>query len=68
MFYSNIKDFTLVNINYENEPDLKILDAIHMSIAVPLLISPLYYKNDIVDGAVIKNYPIDIILKSKIVK
>ena len=65
-FTVNIKDFTLVNINYENEPDLKILDAIHMSIAVPLLISPLYYKNNYyVDGAVIKNYPIDIILKEQ---
>lgn len=65
-FTVNIKDFSFVDMNYKNYPDLKILTAIHMSIAIPFLFSPCIYKNNCyIDGAMIKNYPIDCLIKEQ---
>ena len=46
--------------NYEKTPDVKILDALIMSICVPILFKPVTYENKLfVDGGLLSNYPID---------
>ena len=46
--------------NYILTPDVKIIDAVRMSISIPFLFKPVIYKNKYyVDGAVINSYPMD---------
>ena len=45
-----MKDFTLVNINYENEPDLKILDAIHIILCSIVNITIIFKNNYYIDS------------------
>lgn len=60
-------NFTLLKlevINYKNNPDLSVVKAIHMSSALPLLISPVYYNNNIyIDGALFSSNPINNAIK-----
>ena len=45
--------------DYIISPDCKIIDALIMSISIPLLFNPIKYNNQYyVDGGLIDNYPI----------
>jgi NTE family protein len=56
---SNVNKYTYTIFDTINTPDLKIKDAIRMSISIPFLFTIKEYNNDIhVDGALINNYPI----------
>lgn len=66
--YTNIK-FTIytthfntwkgIPITSESHPDLKLIDALYMSSAMPVIFKPIVMKGEIyVDGAVTKHYPI----------
>ena len=60
VFTLEINNFELVDISYKTHPDLPLLIALQMTIAIPILIVP--YCNDdkcYVDGGVICNYPIN---------
>ena len=58
-FGFDINKFKVVDISYESYPELPILDAILMSCAVPLIISPLFYKDMcVIDGGIHTNYPL----------
>ena len=47
-------------INYKNYPNLKIIDALIMSISLPILFKPFKLNNNFyVDGALLNGYPID---------
>lgn len=47
-------------LNYETHPDMKIMDAIMMSICVPFVFKPISFKDKLyVDGALLNHYPID---------
>ena len=46
--------------DYENTPDLKILDSILISVCVPILFTPRKHDNKLfVDGGLTSNYPIE---------
>ena len=48
-------------ISYENYPELKLLIALQMTTAVPILFPPVKYNNKLYcDGGLIDNFPIDI--------
>ena len=46
--------------NYENNPDMRVVDAIHMSISIPFIFTPVSFNNKLyVDGGVLNGYPIN---------
>ena len=48
-------------LNQENYPDLKILDAVAMSIAVPFLFLPVKYKNQYyIDAFLVNIHPVNL--------
>jgi hypothetical protein len=47
-------------LNYMNAPDLNVVDALHMSMSIPILFCPVQFRNGIyTDGAVLNNIPVD---------
>lgn len=56
---TNLNKYRYKRFNYEDTPDVKVLDAIRMSISVPFLFTINEYEGDIyVDGGLIDNYPV----------
>ena len=50
-----------VVFSHTTHPNLPILDALHMSIRMPLIFTPIYFDNDLyVDGGVRSHFPIDL--------
>jgi len=44
----------------DNTPDMSILTALRISISLPIIFTPVVYKNDVyVDAALFNNFPID---------
>jgi predicted acylesterase/phospholipase RssA len=65
-FTVNINNFSIVNISHKTHPEFRIIDVAHMSCAVPFIISPFKLNEQYyVDGAILKNYPIDILLQEE---
>lgn len=57
---SCISTATATQFSYKTTPDMLVLDAIRISIAIPYKFTPIKYKGDFyVDGAVFSPYPID---------
>lgn len=47
--------------NLKNNPNMDVIDALRISISIPLFFTPVIYENKYyVDGALTNNYPIDI--------
>jgi predicted acylesterase/phospholipase RssA len=58
---TNLTTYTYSHFNHITTPDLKVLDAIRMSISIPFVFTKMSYNNDVhVDGGLINNYPIDL--------
>lgn len=58
---SNLNRYCLKNFNYIDTPNVKVLDAIRMSISIPLVFTKKLYEDEIhVDGGLINNYPIEV--------
>jgi len=61
----NLNTFTSECFNYENTPDLEVIKGVYMSASLPVLFSPLYYKDSYyVDGGIHIDCPIDECLKN----
>ena len=61
-FYSlEINSFIVEDISYLTHPDLLLLTAIHMTCALPIIVTPVCIDNDkcFVDGGVVCNYPLN---------
>ena len=55
-----INDSTLCYFNDESHPDMKVLDALKITMSIPLVFKPVKYKNAFyIDGGAGSNYPID---------
>ena len=53
----NKLEYKLIDDN--NFPDIRLIDAVHMSCSIPLLFQPFKYKNEYyIDGGMINNYPV----------
>lgn len=51
---------TLVYFNHKNSPDVRVLDAIRISVSFPFIFTKCAYKGDVyTDGGVLDNFPID---------
>jgi predicted acylesterase/phospholipase RssA len=59
IFTSNLNKFTKVDLNYITHPDLTVIQAIHMSLSIPVLIKPPFYNNEYyIDGGLFSNNPV----------
>ena len=57
---TNLNKYCYKKFNYIDTPNVKVLDAIRMSISIPFVFTANEYENDIyVDGGLIDNYPIN---------
>jgi len=58
LFSIELSSFNLVDISYKTFPDLLLVDAVHMTSAVPYVVEPcLYEEKYYIDGGLICNYP-----------
>lgn len=54
-----INDKKIYYFSHNNYPDMKVLTAIRISMAIPLFFTPVKYENKIfIDGCCLDNYPI----------
>ena len=61
---TNLHTFKFMDITHETHPDLKVLTAVQMSAALPLVISPVFLDGHCyIDGGIICNYPIALCLE-----
>jgi len=65
-FYSfEINQFTTEDISYLTHPDLSLIDAVMMSSAIPILVTPVIIDNKCyMDGGVAANYPLKYCIES----
>ena len=58
-FSLEINKFETHDISYKTHPDLSLLTAIHMTIAIPVIITPTCIDDKcFIDGGVVANYPL----------
>ena len=66
LYTSNLNKFKKEKLNYINNPKLKLIDAIYMSLTIPILFIPLYINNTFyLDGGIFINCPINECLMEK---
>jgi len=60
IYTCNLTSFKKEKLNYNNTPNLELIDAIYMSSTVPLMFAPLYINNCYyLDGGIFINCPIN---------
>lgn len=60
LYTFEVNSFTTKTLNYKLTPDIKLLDALHMTSALPVLFSPYFLDGKCyIDGGVKCNYPIE---------
>jgi NTE family protein len=56
---TNFSKGTEAVFNIDNTPDMLIIDALRISISIPIIFTPILYNSDYyIDGAIINNFPI----------
>jgi predicted acylesterase/phospholipase RssA len=59
LFSFEVNNFITEDFSYLTHPDLELIDAVLMSCAIPILISPVIKENKCyIDGGVCVNYPV----------
>ena len=59
-FTFEINVFELVDVSYKTHPDLSLLTALHMTCALPVIISPVCMNGKCyIDGGIMVNYPLN---------
>jgi predicted acylesterase/phospholipase RssA len=65
MFSFEINNYKICDISYLTHPDLKVLKAIHMSSALPVLVVPVCIEDKCyIDGGLMSNYPLNSCIES----
>jgi len=65
LFSFEINEYKLFDISYKTHPTLKLLTAVQMSCALPVLISPVFLDDKcFLDGGVTCNYPLNFCIES----
>jgi predicted acylesterase/phospholipase RssA len=60
LYSVNLNTYLIEQLSYKKYPELKVIDAIHMTCALPYIFQPVWYNNSFyIDGSLINNYPID---------
>ena len=58
-FSLELNSFEVCDINYKTFPDIPVLQSVHMSCAIPMVITPVCFDGKcFVDGGTVNNYPI----------
>lgn len=59
-FYATeLKSFEEIVFSYKDTPDVKLIDAVYMTCAIPFLFKPMIYGNKYyIDGGFVNQYPI----------
>lgn len=61
VFTTRLNDMSCIDLNHTDTPDITIHEAIAMSAAVPIIFTPVCYKNEYyIDGGILKNCPIQV--------
>jgi len=64
VFSLELNEFKAIDISHTTHPELQLMDALHMTAALPIFISPFCENNKcFVDGGVISNYPLSFCLE-----
>ena len=60
MFTVEVQDFELIDLSYKTHPDMKIIDGVYQSCAIPYVFKPCWKDNHYyIDGGVMNDYPIE---------
>lgn len=63
---TKMEDFTAYKMNYKTHPNITILQAVHMSAAIPFVFQPVFYDNQcFMDGGIVNNYPLEMCLNEQ---
>lgn len=69
LYAIEMNTFDLKQISYKSHPELKLIEAIHMTCCLPFIFQPVWYETSYyIDGGLINNYPIDTCLNNKDIK
>ena len=78
--YSNIKlvvfavdanTFEVITISHESYPNLPLIEAIHITCAIPFIFQPVYseiLETYLIDGGTVCNYPLDYCIQDDAIK
>jgi len=59
VYTTDLQSFSSVSLSHRSHPDLPVVKAIHMSSAIPPLISPVFYNQSYYfDGGLFSNFPV----------
>ena len=62
---TNISQQSTEYFSFESHPDMKVIDALHITMSIPLLMKKVEYNGELyVDGGVTDNFPIKPFLKT----
>lgn len=63
---TKMEDFSAYKMNYRTHPSMTILQAVHMSAAIPFVFQPVFYDNQcFMDGGIVNNYPLEMCLNEQ---
>tara|TARA_B110000046_G_scaffold150372_1_gene158726 strand:- start:5930 stop:6787 length:858 start_codon:yes stop_codon:yes gene_type:complete len=59
IFSTNSNTFKCIDMSHKTYPDLKLFEAIYMSISIPIVFKPLFFNDCyVIDGGVTMGYPL----------
>jgi predicted acylesterase/phospholipase RssA len=65
LFSFEVNEYKIVDISYLTHPELPVLQALHMSCALPILLTPVCLNNQcFIDGGIACNYPLSFCINS----
>lgn len=60
MFTVEIQEFKLIDLSYKTHPNMKIIEGIYKSCAIPYVFKPCWADNNYyIDGGVMNDYPVE---------
>ena len=60
-----LNDMSLVDFNHKTHPNMKVIDAVYASSALPFIFQPFWYQDSYyLDGGLLNNYPLDLCIKN----
>lgn len=66
IFTTKMEDFSAYKLNYKSHPSMSIIQAVHMSAAIPFVFQPVFYDDFcFMDGGIVNNYPLEICLSEQ---
>ena len=66
IFSTKMEDFTAYKVNHISHPNMTIIQAVHMSSAIPFVFQPVFYNDScFMDGGIVNNYPLETCLQEK---